>query len=294
MLSILIPTYNYNVLPMAEQLHRQADSLGIVYEIIVFDDASADVTAQNENQKINSLLYCRYEVLPKNIGRSAIRNLLSKTAKFDWLLFLDADTMPATDCLIKNYLPYLNEQEKVIYGGIRYQEDKPKADKLLRWEYGNEREALSAEERNKNPYLSLLTLNFAIKKSVFDKVKFNETIPNLRHEDTLFSYNLKQQEILIEHIDNNVYHLGLDTSILFIQKSKEAVVGLKYLLDNQLLGRDYLRISAMYYKLKRWRLNRVAAYLYKASKNTLKRNFTSTHPSMFLFDLYRLCYLCTL
>ena len=294
MLSILIPTYNYNVLPLAEQLHRQADSLGIVHEIIVFDDASPDVAAQNENQKINSLAYCRYEILPKNIGRSAIRNLLAETAKFDWLLFLDADTMPATDCLIKNYLPFLNEDEKIVYGGIKYQADKPKADKLLRWEYGNEREALTAEERNKNPYLSLLTLNFAIKKSVFEKVKFNETIPNLRHEDTLFSYDLKKQHIMIEHIDNNVYHLGLDTSIIFIEKSKEAVVGLKYLLDNQLLERDYLRISAMYYKLKKWKLKPLVAYLYKGSKNTLAKNFTSTHPSMFLFDLYRLGYLCTL
>ncbi len=294
MLSILIPTYNYNVLPMVEQLHRQADSVGIVYEIIVFDDASPDVTAQNENEKINSLAYCRYEVLPKNIGRSAIRNLLAKTAKFDWLLFLDADTMPATDCLIKNYLSHLNNTEKIVYGGIRYQEDKPKADKLLRWEYGNEREALPAEGRNKNPYLSLLTLNFAVKKSVFDKVKFNETIPNLRHEDTLFSYDLKQQNILVEHIDNNIYHLGLDTSIIFIKKSEEAVVGLKYLLDNKLLARDYIRISKMYYTLKKWRLKGIAAYLYKASKNTLKRNLTSAHPSMFLFDLYRLCYLCTL
>ncbi|AXG74935.1 glycosyltransferase family 2 protein [Flavobacterium arcticum] len=294
MLSILIPTYNYNVLPMVEQLHRQADSLGIIYEIIIFDDASPDAVAKAENEKINSLAYCKYEVLPKNIGRSAIRNLLAKTAKFDWLLFLDADTIPATDCLIKNYLPHLNGTDKIVYGGIKYQEDKPKADKLLRWEYGNEREAIPAEDRNKTPYLSLLTLNFAVKKSIFDKVKFNETIPNLRHEDTLFSYDLKQENVVVEHIDNNVYHLGLDTSTIFIEKSKEAVVGLKYLLDNKLLEKDYIRIAKVYYTLKKWRLNGVAAYLYTVSKNTLKKNFTSTHPSMFLFDIYRLCYLCTL
>lgn len=294
MLSILIPTYNYNVLPLVEQVYRQADSLGIQYEILVFDDASPNKELQEKNRGINNLPHCRYDVLQENIGRSAIRNHLAETAKYDWLLFLDADTIPATDELIKNYLPYLNDEEKVVYGGICYREEKPETDKLLRWVYGTERESLTHEQRNKQPYVSLLTLNFAIKKSVFNKVRFNETIPNLRHEDTLFSHDLKKQGIKVEHIDNNVYHLGLDTSLVFIKKSEEAVVGLKYLLDNKLLDRDYIRLSAMYYKIKSLRLQRFMSYFYKTSKSGLIKNFTSTHPSMLLFDLYRLGYLCTL
>ncbi|QYJ67491.1 glycosyltransferase family 2 protein [Flavobacterium litorale] len=294
MLSILIPTYNYNVLPMVEQLYRQAESCNIAYEILVFDDASADEIQQAENQKINQLPHCNYTILPKNIGRSAIRNLLAQKANYDWLLFLDADTIPVSDTFIKNYLPHLNDDEKVVYGGIKYQEEKPDTDKLLRWVYGNEREALPAEERVENPHLSLLTLNFAIKKTIFSKVAFNETIPNLRHEDTLFSYDLKQEFITVEHIDNAVYHLGLDTSSIFIKKSEEAVIGLKYLLDNNLLGKDYLRLTKMYYKLIKWHLKPIAAWFFGISRKTFIRNFTSTYPSMFLFDIYRLCYLCSL
>jgi hypothetical protein len=207
---------------------------------------------------------------------------------------LDSDTIPIDDSFIKNYLPHLNEEEKVVYGGIRYKEQKPEADQLLRWIYGNEREALPADVRNKNPYLSLLTLNFAIKKSVFKKVSFNESIPNLRHEDTLFSYNLSQNNIKIEHIENPVYHLGLDTSEIFIKKAEEAVVGLKYLLDNKLLSPGYVRIAKMHANIKALGLQPVGAFIYRLMKNSFKKNLLSSSPSMLIFDLYRLGYLCSL
>ncbi|OIQ17311.1 MAG: glycosyl transferase [Flavobacterium sp. MedPE-SWcel] len=294
MLSILIPTYNYNVLPLVTQLQKQAENLSIVYEIIVFDDASADPIPQHENQKINDLINSRYKILPKNIGRSSIRNLLAKKAAFDWLLFLDADTLPKNDNLLSNYLPHLTGQEKVISGGISYQEKRPDEDKILRWIYGNDREALTAEDRKKQPYLSLLTLNFAVKKSVFTKVQFNETIPNLRHEDTLFSHDLKKENIPIEHIENKVYHLGLDTSLIFIQKSEEAIVGLKYLIDNQLLSHDYIRISKMHYNFQKWGLKPLFVFFHKITQQKFKKNFLSSKPSLFFFDLYRLGYLCSL
>ena len=40
MLSILIPTYNYNVFPLAQSIHKQCSDIDIDFEIIVLDDAS--------------------------------------------------------------------------------------------------------------------------------------------------------------------------------------------------------------------------------------------------------------
>ena len=40
MLSILIPTFNYNALPLAKILESQALKLGIVFELICMDDGS--------------------------------------------------------------------------------------------------------------------------------------------------------------------------------------------------------------------------------------------------------------
>lgn len=290
MLSILIPTYNYNAFPLVSALHQQLAKTGLVFEIIVFDDASQ--LFLSENQKINTFKNTRFEVLAENIGRSKIRNLLSRKATFDWQLFLDADVMPASDSFISNYLPYLNDEIKVVNGGLVYQNQKPAQNQLLRWVYGKEREALSCEVRNKNPYLSFLTLNFLIHRAVFEKATFNETIPNLRHEDTLFSYNLKEQNISIIHIDNPIYHLGLDTFETAIRKENESLTALHFMLNHQLIPTDYLKISKWYAFIKKLKMRLPLALFFRVTKSVFIQNLKSSNPSLFIFDLYRLGYLC--
>jgi glycosyltransferase involved in cell wall biosynthesis len=293
MLSILIPTYNYNVLPLVTQLHSQCTEAGLTFEIIVIDDGSHAVV-NKQNAKINTLGHCTFRELEANTGRSSIRNLLAGEAHYSWLLFLDADTLPVQDTLIKNYLPFMNGEEKVVYGGIRYQADKPADSALLRWTYGNEREALPAQERKKSPYLRLLTLNFLIHKSVFSKVRFNEAIPNLRHEDTLFSYELKAARIKVMHIENNVYHLGLESSSIFLKKSEESLEGLKYLIDNELLPAEYAGIGNLYNSITSTGMRSIFATLHKAMQAKMKKNLTGSSPSLLVFDLFRLGYICSL
>lgn len=290
MLSILIPTYNYNVIPLVLELQKQCLKCEIEFEILVFDDNSK--LYRFENLEINSFENCRFEVLEKNIGRSSIRNLLAKKAQFDSLLFLDADTIPIHNNFIKSYVAQINENEKVVYGGIEYQKAKPNNGQILRWKYGQSREALSVEKRKKNPYLSFLTLNFLIHKNVFKKVVFNESIPNLRHEDTLFSYNLMQEKVKVIHIDNPVYHLGLDDFEMAIKKENESILGLKFLIDNHLLPSDYVRLSKIAIAIKKLRLNFAFVVFYKITKPFFLKNISSNNPSLFIFDLYRLGNLC--
>ncbi len=143
MLSILIPTYNYNIFPLVQELHEQCIQQKIVFEIIVLDDCS--IKFHTENNKTNTLSNCIYQILNQNIGRSAIRNLLATKATFNNLLFLDADVRLINKQFIKNYLSFIqyNSNYEVVYGGIVYQENQPETNQLLRWIYGNEREALS-------------------------------------------------------------------------------------------------------------------------------------------------------
>jgi glycosyltransferase involved in cell wall biosynthesis len=292
MLSILIPTYNYEVYELVKVLNKQAQDAKIEFEIIVLDDGSQKL--QTENNKINEFQFCTYEILKVNIGRSAIRNLLAKKAAFDNLLFLDSDTIPIETNFISNYLLQITKEEKIVSGGILYPELKPKKNQLLRWKYGNSREALSAKIREENPYLRLLTLNFMIQKSVFEKVSFNEKIPNLRHEDTLFSYNLKQQNILVEHIENPVYHNGLDDFEVALKKENESLIALKYLVENQLIPYDYISLSKLFYTLKKIKLIFLLKVFYKTIKPILLKNLASKNPSLFIFDLYRLGYFASL
>ena len=264
MLSILIPTYNYEVYELVKVLNKQALDAKIEYEIIVLDDGSQKF--QTENNKINEFQFCTYEILKVNVGRSAIRNLLAKKAAFDNLLFLDSDTIPINNNFISNYILQITKEEKIISGGILYSKLKPRESQLLRWKYGNSREALSAKVRKKNPYLRLLTLNFMIKKTVFEKVSFNESIPNLRHEDTLFSYELKNHNIQVEHIENPVYHLGLDEFEIAIKKENESLIAMKIILSIKKIIFDFclcffLRKISTFFIKKLGKLKSLIVYL---------------------------------
>ena len=123
MLSILIPTYNYNVLPLVNELHEQCLESNIIFEILVYDDGSnGPINAINHT--INNLQNCIFKELPNNIGRSAIRNLLAENAQYDILLFVDAGTFPKGKNFIGNYI--LIENEKVIFGGMTHLKNAPK------------------------------------------------------------------------------------------------------------------------------------------------------------------------
>lgn len=292
MLSILIPVYNYSIFSLVETLHKQVLECNIPFEIICLDDASQDFLI--ENQRINKFTNVSYSVLQKNIGRSAIRNLLAEKAVYDDLLFLDADTFPVHENFVSSYISQINNSEKVVYGGILYQNIKPPKNELLRWIYGIKREALKVSDRNKNTYLSFLSLNFLIKKSLFSKVRFNESIPNLRHEDTLFSFELKQKQIEVIHIENPVYHLGIEDSKTFLRKSEEAVLGLKNLVESDLIAQDYVKLSYYFQTIKKYGLKNVFAFTFRIFKTLFIKQLLSKNPSLFLFDLYRLGYYCSL
>ena len=292
MLSILIPTYNYNIEALVLELHAQSTACKIDFEILCYDDGSKNLEIIEANNSINLLKYTSYKVLDSNIGRSAIRNLLAKDAKYDLLLFLDADVIPVKNDFISKYLDAVSDSTNIIYGGIRYQEEAPEKNQLLRWIYGKKREALPVVKRNKNMYLSFLTLNFIIRKNTFDTVCFNEKIPNLRNEDTLFSYNLKQKQIPIIHLENPVYHLGLEDSETFLKKSIESQDAMNIFLKEDLIDIKYTAITRMIYKLKKIKFNRLISVSHPYTAKLFTANLLSKNPSLFIFDLYKLSYFC--
>lgn len=295
MLSILIPTYNYDVVSLVTKVHVQClKQLNQNFEILIYDDCSTDNNIVAKNESLNALENCNFNILPNNIGRSAIRNKLSQDAKYNWLLFLDADVMPISEDFILNYISVIDKEPCVIYGGILYPETDQDDLKTLRWHYGKKREALNYLDRNKDVYLSFLTLNFLIHKSIFSTVKFNEDIPNFRHEDTLFSYNLRQHNIPVKHIDNPTYHLGIEDSQTFIKKSLESVEAINLFIKNDLIDPNYTLISRTYKTINKFRLGFIFSFIYKRFKPNFEKNLLSNSPSLFIFDIYRLCYYCHL
>ncbi len=296
MLSILIPVYNFDVIELVENLDSQAGKAKIDFEIIVIDDASEE-KYKSVNRQINSLPNVRYFEESQNNGRAKVRNKLAEYARFDKVLFIDCDSEILKENFILNYLDYC-QKNTVICGGLEYVKRVPH-DKshYLRWLYGTKREYKSARERNKNPNASFSSFNFLINKDVFNQIKFNETITNYGHEDTLFGYELKKKNIIIEHIDNPLVHIGLETNEEFLRKTKEGIENLKKIMKHNGSEKVFIKdITLLYYFkfLQKIRIDRFLKFIFKKTEKRLHNYLVKNKPNLLFFDFYKLGYLCSI
>jgi glycosyltransferase involved in cell wall biosynthesis len=288
MLSILIPTYNYNITRLVADLHQQAVELSIDFEIIVMEDGSDQLV--NENKTVGELSFCKHIILENNIGRSAIRNKLADEAKFDHLLFMDCDAEVSSVDFIQKYFPFC-DKECVVIGGTAYDPKENNPDFSLRLKYGRERESRKASERGKNNFA---TFNFLISKSIFNQVRFDESIRGYGHEDMLFGHQLHQLGYEFIQIENPLVHKGLDSNEIFIQKTEEGTRNLfllyktgryPFLADESKLLKTYIRIYQT-------GLTRLLAFKFDLLKPLLHQQLCSKSPSLALYDLYKILFLC--
>ncbi|MEJ6791814.1 MAG: glycosyltransferase [Lacinutrix sp.] len=286
MLSILIPTYNFNAFPLVNEIYNQCNTIKINYEIIVIDDCSTE--EKIENIKINSLKNSSYIILKQNIGRSAIRNLLSKTARFNTLLFIDSGTFPESKNFIENYI--LNSNNNVVVGGMTNLKTPPKKPYKLRWLYTKKRERVNNNTQRK----VICSSNFLINKQIIINHPFDETIKTYGCEDVVFFENLLKEKIKINYIENPVTHDALDDSNTFINKSEQAIENLIALLNSNKINAKQYNVSLIYNKLEKYNLTGFVAFIFKKTKPLLKLNFRSSYPSIYLYDFYRLGYFCNL
>ena len=282
-LSILIPTYNYNVLPLVKQLHHQGLESEISFEINVYDDCSPD--SPKENEHINSLSHASFTKLPKNIGRSAIRNRLAQNATNETLLFLDADTLPMNTNFISNYVPYLTSACELVFGGIAYTASKPKKYQKLRYIYGRKREMQSVAHRAENPHF-IMSANLMIRKEIF--LHLNTMLENIYGDDLVLSQNLKNSDFSTIHLDNPIIHLGLETSEVFFKKSMQAVTTIVRLEENDLIDPDLTKLQRTFISLRKNGFLPIALFVVRAMKFLLKRNLLGPIPFLYFLDLLKL------
>ena len=290
MISICIPIYNFNVVELVKKLIHQSNQLKIVYEVLCIDDGSENIWKE-QNQSLNKLENVNYYELKNNIGRSKIRNMMAKEAKHDFLLFLDCDSAIISDTFISNYIEKISIYN-VIYGGRTHGKKQPENSSLfLRWLYGVEREDKTINDREKKPFLSFRSNNFLIKKEVFMSIKFNETIVGYGHEDTFFAQELKEEEIPIKHIDNNVLHIGLESNEEFLRKTKEGIKNLIHLQKNKSEFIEDITIIKTFNKVKRFKLLFLFRLIHPIIEKVLEKKLLSHKPKLFYFDIYKLSFL---
>ena len=291
MISILIPIYNYSAVLLVKELQRQCTECNIEFEIICIDDCSSHF--KDENSTISELEKCSLLFLNKNIGRSKIRNLLAASAAYEWFLFLDCDTFPKNKLFIASYLQQIKQSPYMaIFGGLSYAKTRPKNNQLLRWVYGQKREVKTAARRQNHPYTTSYVSNFLIQKSIFFIVQFDKSITNYGFEDAIFIQSLKSKHVVIDQINNPVYHLNLETSKLFLSKTKEALKTLLSLHQSNIkLETNLLATFEIVNKVK---LTVIIAKIYNRIEPILEKNLLSKKPLMILFDVYKIGYFCSI
>ncbi len=293
MLSILIPTYNYNVIPLVKSLYKQIEEENVLFEIICIDNGSNSIL-NNENEELNRMNHCYFTSLKNDVGRSKIRNLLAEKSKYDWLLFLDADVLPVDNIFIKNYLASIYKNQNVYYGGLKYDDLKPEKNKLLRWIYGKSREEISIEKRSLKPNKYFSSANFLINKKIFIHFKFDENLTKYGHEDTLLALELVRNNKVINQIDNPVYHLGIDDNKVFLQKTRNAVENLFKLQKQGKITKKDNKLLDHFSKIKSLKLINLTTFIYDKSVKKMEENLTSANPSLLVLDLYKMGYLCSI
>jgi Glycosyl transferase family 2 len=257
-------------------------------EIIIWDDASnIDIFGLCDNENIS------FFRSPVNMGRSKTRELLAEKAKYPYLLFLDADVLPVSPLFLAQYLQYVSEYS-ILVGGIKYESEKPESNRYFRWFYGKAREEISVKNRLLKPYDHFMTGNFLVPKSIFLQFPLHDVITGYGHEDTLLGYKFQQAGISIKHIDNPVFHLGLEENEVFFAKSKEAVSSL---LRLKLLGLNIpSKLLNGYNLLERIKLVTFCAVFYPFFESRFLKNyiFSGNIFSLFFFDIFRVLYFCKL
>jgi hypothetical protein len=290
MLSILIPTHNYDVTALVKQLHEQISKTAIKHEIIVYDNGSIAETVE-KNKKINTLKNVELILSEKNIGISVAREFLSEKAKYDWILLLDADTQLKYENYILNYTNYLNTEQEVVFGGFAYENKKPDKNESLRWKYGMKHENVSAKKRNKNPYKITIAGNLLIKKEIYQSFNLHY-IGDAYGMDLYLGPQLKKNKVSVLHIDNEVYHLGLENNEKYLRKVEIAIVTLLKLYKRNFIDKHENDLLFTYEKLKQTKLNYLFSLFYTILKHPIKLNLLSGNPSIKLLQLYKIFYLC--
>lgn len=286
MLSILIPIYNFNVVELVEDLHRQSERCKIEFEIICFDDGSREEYLLT-NRTMKELPHVVYKEIRKNIGRSKIRNRLAEASRYDNLLFLDCDSRLPSKDFIKKYIIHI-ENYNVVYGGRIYESSPPlEQSKYFRWYYGIKRESVSTKKRKLLPYKSFMTNNFLIRKKAFLSIRLNEKITGYGHEDTMFGIRLKENDVHIEHINNPVMHIGLEDFDEFMDKTHQGLRNLLF-ISKVVDITESVRIYRHLKRLKSLQLTGAVVYLHNLISRRIVKNLKSNRPLLLFFDLYKI------
>lgn len=292
MISVLIPVYNFDVTNLVIAITNQAKANDVAIEVICYDDVSENNIRLKNQHSVNFIDRCSYFVNSKNLGRTKTRQLLAEKATYDWLLFLDADVFPKDNNFISKYAIADNGEYNAFFGGIAYDEKTLNKNNTLRYNFGKHRESVNAANRNNLPYKVTTSGNMLIKKDVFLETNSKLSCINCYGLDYYFGALLKENKVKIKHIDNEVYHLGIENNAVYLKKVQESIKTLATLVKTKKLPENDISLLKAYDKLKRYGLQNIFGKITKRFSYNIENKLINSGTNLRLLDIYKLGRFC--
>lgn len=298
MISIIIPTYNFDCSKLVGELQKQCEEVkdkdsDFEYEIFVGDDHSTDIESIACNAAIEALPHCIYKLYDKNAGRTGNRNRLIDECRKKWVLIIDADAEVVTPNFILNYWTAtgVHHDADIFVGGmVTPPVAAPGCELRHRYELHADK-TRTLTFRRAHPADHFSTFNVMVRHSVLDTLRFDSRCTEYGYEDALFGIEAERRGHRMVHIDNPLLHTGINTSVQFLENT-EAALRMLYKIGTPMTERARVAVTAE--RLRRWGCAPLARWLFCTTAPLMRINLLSHHPSLKLFAFYKLGYYLSL
>lgn len=292
MLSILIPTYNFDCLNLISTLVKQCEKLleeekGFAYEVVVLDDGSSDTgLVEHVKKGCCKLRGVRWISGGVNSGRATVRNRLLNEACGEWVVMIDDDAQVVSDEYVSNYWKHRFTAD-VLCGDLLNYDECPTGCEL-RFYYEKAAEPMrSVVLRNQAPYDRFSTFNFMARRDVMLSIGFRNSLKEYGYEDVLLGFELEARGHSVLHIDNPLLHTGIDRNEDFLRKTRAAM---RSLADLPISVRRRIGVSCVALRLEQLRLSKCVGWCLGKTLSLLERNLLGRHPKILFLQLYKLGY----
>jgi len=113
------------------------------------------------------------------------------------------------------------------------------------------------------------------------------------HEDTLFGIRLKENSVLVKHINNPVVHIGLEDFDEYFEKTLEGLRNLLF-ISHVVSMHDTVRLYKYLALVKRYKMQTLVVMVGKVFEKKIIKNLRGRKPILVLFDLYKIAHIIEL
>ncbi|MBO1080560.1 glycosyltransferase family 2 protein [Roseomonas haemaphysalidis] len=214
-LSILVPTYDRDVVPLCQELLADIATLDdpLSVELLVLIDGNPTLEGQGavieaaSTTRPGMVLDATLAPFSHNLGRGEARNTLARLARGETLLFLDADGMPDRPGFVGRALAEAGNPGEIVCGGRTGRRCPPApADAKLFEHHSRKREWIPAAARNQDPAGTFMSANFMASRDMFLAHPFDDAFKGWGWEDAEWALRIARVAS-IRHVDNSVSHM---------------------------------------------------------------------------------------